>query len=55
MSEHSEDGFDRWLREEMRDLALRKLCEAKGKYRCGWFRNREGMLECRTCALVVDE
>lgn len=55
MSEHSDDGFDRWLRAEMMDMTLRKLCEEKGKKECRWFRNRDGMLECRSCKQVVDE
>lgn len=54
MSEHSDDGFDRWLREEELDAMLRRLCERNGKG-CKWDRNDEGMLECKTCGLVVDE
>lgn len=56
MSEHSDDGFDRWLREEELDAALRKVCE-RDKTACDWHRDVDGhgMLECRTCGKVVDE
>lgn len=56
MSEHSDDGFDRWLREEELAALLRDACprDCKG---CRWSRehNEDGMLECSTCGEVVDE
>ncbi len=55
MSEHSDDGFDRWLAAE--DLAheLRKACDQQGNG-CDWSRetNDDGLLECKTCGKVVD-
>lgn len=54
MSEHSDDGFDRWMAEEALADTLRKVCERKGEG-CDWDRNDDAMLECKTCGKVVDE
>ena len=54
MSEHSDDAFDRWLREEDLIALLRSVCE-RGCKGCDWEGNDDAMLECRTCGKVVDE
>ena len=54
MSEHSDDGFDRAMREEEMDRLLRSVCERNRKG-CHWDRDEDGMLECRTCGKAVDE
>ena len=54
MTEHSDDGFDQWLREEELAALLRSVCERDCKG-CDWDRNDDAMLECATCGKVVDE
>lgn len=53
MSEHSDDGFDRWLAAEDVRFVLLDQCE-EDRTKCDWEPDEDGLLACKTCGKVVD-
>ncbi len=59
MSEHSDDGFDRYLAAQEREFYLQQACprdegDPDKPKRCHWAPNDDGLMECKTCGEVID-